>query len=167
MKFQYSQIEVCAVNINTNPSIHVKDVGNYCPTSANVAEFCYFLRVSILSTCSVNHLVVFGGDFNIDLGDDHASHMLCDIKHSQSYFSLINRPTHITENTSTIIVNFWTDWFSTTQSSKLWHHISLYYLYKLFLFLDSTGINWRLWTILQSWLCKHIIVLLHGTILPR
>ena len=32
---------------------------------------------------------------------------------------------------------------------------------------DFTGINWRLWTILQSWLCSHITVLLHGTILPR
>ena len=31
---------------------------------------------------------------------------------------------------------------------------------------DSTGINWKLWTILQSWLCFDIIVLLHGTILP-
>ena len=30
-------------------------------------------------------------------------------------------------------------------------------------FLDSTGINWKLWTILQSWLCFHQIVLLHGT----
>ena len=33
--------------------------------------------------------------------------------------------------------------------------------------LDSTGINWKLWTILQSWLCFHIIVLWHGTKLPR
>ena len=33
--------------------------------------------------------------------------------------------------------------------------------------LDSTGINWKLWTIFQSWLCFHIIVLLHETILPR
>ena len=33
--------------------------------------------------------------------------------------------------------------------------------------LDSTSINWKLWTILQSWLCFHIIVLSDGTILPR
>ena len=30
--------------------------------------------------------------------------------------------------------------------------------------LDSTGINWKLWTILQSWLCFHIIELLHGNL---
>ena len=29
-------------------------------------------------------------------------------------------------------------------------------------FVYSTGINWKLWTILQSWLYFHIIVLLHG-----
>ena len=38
--------------------------------------------------------------------------------------------------------------------------------YSIFCF-DSTGINWKLWTTFQSWLCFHIIVFLHGTVLPR
>ena len=33
--------------------------------------------------------------------------------------------------------------------------------------LDSNGMNWKVRTILQSWLCCQIIVLLHGTTLPR
>ena len=41
-----------------------------------------------------------------------------------------------------------------------------YYL-SIIIFLDSTGINWKLLTILQSWLCFHIILLLHWTILLR
>ena len=52
----------------------------------------------------MNDFVVFGGNFNVELGDDHAFHMLRDIMHSQSYFSLINSPTRVTENTSTIFL---------------------------------------------------------------
>ena len=45
--------------------------------------------------------------------------MLCGIIHGHSYFSLINRPTRVTENTSTIIDNFLTNCFVLTQSGTL------------------------------------------------
>ena len=54
----------------------------------------------------------------------------------------------------------------TFENRQLILHICIV-LGKYLFCLDSTGINWKLWTILHSWLFFHIIVLLHGTILPQ
>ena len=89
-----------------------------------------YLSTTIESIHSSNKLVYLMGDFNIDLLkkdvhniSEHFSNML----HSFNFFPLINSPTRVTETSSTLIDNIFTNYLSEHTSGVICSDLSDHY----------------------------------------
>ena len=84
----------------------------YRPPNTNAINFITDLSNTIKSLYSLNKLVYIMGDFNIDLlkKDTHnISENFINMLYSLNFFPLINLPTRVTETSSTLIDNIFTN----------------------------------------------------------
>ena len=93
-----TEINIYAVNVDLSSCMNLNIFGVYHPPSSNIIESCEFISESILTKFGPNDPINFGGNFNINLADEHASHILCDTIHSQIFIPLITISMRITDH---------------------------------------------------------------------
>jgi hypothetical protein len=109
-------MESLCIDIRTHKNTTVKILGIYKPPSVQIPLFCGQLETIINLIGQTKTYIV--GDFNIDLlnrKNENKVHDFINILMAHSFVPLIDKPTRITDFSSTLIDNIWTN----TTNTKL------------------------------------------------
>jgi hypothetical protein len=103
--------ECCTVKVSLSADSYVNIVAIYRPPDpAKLLEFNSFVADDILSRFRPSDNVIVVGDLNINLLEPIVpEQQFVDLMHSKMYIPLITKPTHISNNRTSLIDHMWTN----------------------------------------------------------